>query len=389
MFRKLVSTISFSPALVAQMSHYATQLRKEEVTRRVTIIFTILALIVQSLVVFSPPESANASSEQDLIRGGVRSLEELLVQYDKNTDDIRDIYTTAGLTRAELAAATPTVVTSNDPVYIMSRFSQLDASQGGASFTYKRSAGGTGTRYVTPLRQIVTPTAPLTYDAWVGESDTLGWFAVLKPSASLAVTRPLAQATPAHTTPVQYTLTAHNASQANQDAEIITAQAFDKIRYSATARNTTATSAPATLSIHIGDVLEYSRLVDLGGGIYEPESKTLTWPLVQLDGREVQQRTFVVQLYDDIPTTAAGASNPASYDCIMAAAYGTQTRVAVDCPATKRLEAFLASLPATGMTANFLFAGSLLTLVVFFYLRARLLKKEIRLIRHNLNTGII
>jgi hypothetical protein len=62
MFRKLVSNLAFSPALVGQLSFYANRLKKEELTRRLGLIFTVLALVVQSFAVFTPPEPANAAT---------------------------------------------------------------------------------------------------------------------------------------------------------------------------------------------------------------------------------------------------------------------------------------------------------------------------------------
>lgn len=62
MFRRIVSNLAFSPALVGQLGFYAKRLRKEEATRRLGLVFTALALIVQSLAVFSPPEAANAAT---------------------------------------------------------------------------------------------------------------------------------------------------------------------------------------------------------------------------------------------------------------------------------------------------------------------------------------
>ena len=60
MFRKIVSNLPFSPALVGQLGFYAKRLRKEKTTRRLGLIFVALALVVQSLAVFQPTESANA-----------------------------------------------------------------------------------------------------------------------------------------------------------------------------------------------------------------------------------------------------------------------------------------------------------------------------------------
>jgi len=62
MFRRIVSNLSFSPALVGQLGFYAKRLKKEEATRRMGLVFTALALVVQSLAVFSPPEAANATT---------------------------------------------------------------------------------------------------------------------------------------------------------------------------------------------------------------------------------------------------------------------------------------------------------------------------------------
>jgi uncharacterized repeat protein (TIGR01451 family) len=62
MFRKLVSSLPFSPALVGQLGFYARRLSKEQATRRLGLIFTALALVVQSFALFSPPEQSYAAS---------------------------------------------------------------------------------------------------------------------------------------------------------------------------------------------------------------------------------------------------------------------------------------------------------------------------------------
>ncbi len=108
MFRKLVSNLAFSPALVGQLGFYAKRLRKEETTRRAGIIFVALALVVQSFSVFSPPESANASNADNIIYSGIRDKADLLSIYDRGSDsagrtDIQAIYTHFGITRADIA----------------------------------------------------------------------------------------------------------------------------------------------------------------------------------------------------------------------------------------------------------------------------------------------
>jgi len=60
---------------------------------------------VQSFAVFSPPESANAASPGDLVRGGLHSKSELLKAYDNNTQGIRQLFDHAKISRAGLANA--------------------------------------------------------------------------------------------------------------------------------------------------------------------------------------------------------------------------------------------------------------------------------------------
>jgi len=109
MFRKIVSNIAFSPALVGQLSFYAKRLRKEEATRRLGLVFVALALVVQALAVFQPPESANASNRNDFVSGGLglganKSINNFLTPYDTNSNHLRDVMNYTGITRQEIAS---------------------------------------------------------------------------------------------------------------------------------------------------------------------------------------------------------------------------------------------------------------------------------------------
>lgn len=395
MFRKLVSNLSFSPALITQVGFYARRLRQEEVTRRMSVVFVVLALIVQSLAVFSPPESANASSEQDLIRGGVKSIDDFLVRYDRNTDDIRDIYTTLGVQRDEIAAATLKSFNSKEDIYSISRYGQYSTEQGETSFSYKRSAGGTGIRFISPLSLADSSSTKkrtgTTYEAFVGQSAKLGWFAIIKSSASLATKGYPSTITPntgAATTSLVKELTAQNLSQ-GASADSVTARAFDKISYTISVKNTGTRTSQIPLSLNLSDSLEYASLVDDGGGDLNPTTKTLTWNTVSIAPGATEKRTFALQLFSSIPAAPTGTSNGNSYDCVMATTFGSSIRTDVECPVVKGVENIIADLPTTGIFLNVMFSAVILLISSYFYFRTRQMKKEIRLIRHNINTGTI
>ena len=378
----------YSPALISDVGLYAKRLKDEDVTRRVTVLFVVLALIMQSLAIFSPPESANASSEQDIIRGGVSDLKDFLIRYDKNEDDVKDIYTAVGVSRAEIASARPGTISSSDDTYVMSRYGQLSSSSKEVSLSYQRSVGGVDIRYFSPLADISSPIQ--TFKGWIGQSASLGWFGIIQASGSLAT----------HGVPTTFSsvgtnsmgaiksISAQNLSQ-NAPAETVTAKPLDKISYTLRLTNPHSVSVNGDFSVRVDDVLEYATLLDTGGGNFDQQSGTISWTGVELKPGQFQERTFVVQLSQTLPSTGIGTSNPESFDCKLTAVFGNAHVTKVDCPATKGLEAALYQLPDIGAGGNLLFMAVLLLVVLFFAIRTRQLKKEIRIIRHNFNTGII
>lgn len=186
MFRKIVSNLAFSPALVGQLSFYAKRLRKEETTRRIGLIFTALALIVQAFAVFTPPESANAASGDNVIYGGIKSKEELLQIYDRNKDsaghtDIQQIYSTFGITRQDIVNGKLTTFNSRDDNLAIQ-------SAGRSNYTWQRDPHAipntSTTLYTGPLYKFDstswTTVHGSMYYAIIGKRAIDGkWFAVM------------------------------------------------------------------------------------------------------------------------------------------------------------------------------------------------------------------
>ena len=187
MFRKLVSNLAFSPALVGQLGFYAKRLKKEEATRRLGLIFTALALVIQSFAVFSPPEAANASNPSNFINGGVTSLNDYLSHYDANTNNIKDLFSTLGITRGNVASAHTGQINSKS-VYSWGLTSRFSEAQGERTYTIRTSNGGTRTFFYRPLSLSDTGSNTRTgsyYDAYIGTSSTGMWFALIKVCGNL------------------------------------------------------------------------------------------------------------------------------------------------------------------------------------------------------------
>ncbi|MBM3210066.1 hypothetical protein FJZ39_01860 [Candidatus Saccharibacteria bacterium] len=181
MFKKIVSNLPFSAALVGQLGIYARRLKKEEAARRVGLIFTALALVVQSFAVFSPPESANAADRDAVIYQTLRSKEELLRVYDQNRDnagrqDIKQIYAHFGVTRDDIVRATQTKV-RNDAYGGNLHFMGRTNAYPGRTTAHKVDNTST-TVYTT--KWFGGPRDVKTYDMLVGKRAADGkWFAIM------------------------------------------------------------------------------------------------------------------------------------------------------------------------------------------------------------------
>lgn len=518
MFKKIVSQLSFSPALVGQLGFYAKRLRKEQTTRRLGLVFVALALVVQTLVVFQSPEPANASSNNDFVVGGLgtgsnTSLNKFLDPYDRNERNLKDIMTYFGITREEITATKLQQFTvGNVKSYgLENRAGSTPIDITDANYNTVR------TIYGRSYNTMISPTAKVW--AYVGHSQKIGWFAIMtacgnlatntfpeKPTPPPAPANIVASKTGINTTQgidasktkakvndvITYTVSARNTggtaktvgltdnlgevlkysklattdggffnastkvlswpsvnlapgasvthtysvkmnsslisttttcsmrnnfidqvvtvpvacstppakletskkvvnvSQGNVDATKVTAKENDRLTFTITASNTGGTPISFDFKDNIGDTLEYSKLVDNGGGTYNETSRELSWPTITLKPGEKQVRTFSVQILPEIPATPAGVSDPSSYDCrIENGFYTSSVMFSVTCPTPKVIEQVVPELPQTGTRENVAFAGIVLSVVTFFYLRSRQLGTEVRLIRRDVNGGTI
>ena len=183
MFKKIISHLPFSPTLVGQLGFYAKRLSKEQASRRIGLILTALALVVQSLVVFAPPESANAANSTNMINGGVWSQAQMMSAYDNNHNNYKDLFNAIGITRAELLAATKNwqQPRSTDGNYSWGMLKNFSTAQGAGTYTVPATGGGTRTFHYAPHQLW----GNYKYGAYVGHSAKIGWFAIMRNCGNL------------------------------------------------------------------------------------------------------------------------------------------------------------------------------------------------------------
>src|SRR5665213_1444537 len=112
MFKKLVSNLPFSPGVTGQLAFYARRLRKEDLTRKLSMVFGLAVLAFQLVAVVSPATSIDASGPNDVINGGFSTKAELISLLNQSQyADAKALYARLGITEARInAAGSPTYV---------------------------------------------------------------------------------------------------------------------------------------------------------------------------------------------------------------------------------------------------------------------------------------
>jgi len=200
------------------------------------------------------------------------------------------------------------------------------------------------------------------------------------------------------TSTFKLTKSVKNISQLVANANNTTAMPGDRLEYHLKVTNSGKATGAFTMQDNLSDVLEYADLIDTGGGTLAKQDKntpvedvnTITWPTISIKPGQTIEKIVAVKVKSVIPSTPESPGNQESYNCRMVNDFaGNHTTISVDCPTPKAVETVVKQLPHTGPTENMLFAGVVLAVVVYFYARARQTKKEVRLIRRDLNSGTI
>lgn len=400
MFRKLISDVTFSSSLIGELGRYAQRLKQEELLRRLSVWFTLASAIITTVVFLSPPTSSNTAHPNDLIRGGIASQQELLERYGNNDSDIKSIFTALGISHGDILKSKEKTIALSDARYLSGRITGEHSQVGEYSYNYTKKNGTTGTIYLAPTSSLRL-SGNETLRALTGTSETLGSFAILLSSGNVALSEPprsttAATSAPCDTenqqdpcrTPMVYTKTAQNVTQ-RVDATTTPAQPRDRIVYTITATNQSSIPTATIMSDAIADIREYAEVVNTDGGIFDEETKVISWTTPLLAPGESYSRTLTIRLKPDLAATAQGTSNPSSYDCTLVNTLGNTTAIPVACPPVKYVETLSHALPVMPSVASFYGSITLFFTALLLYLRAKTYREEVRLIRKDINSGAL
>lgn len=143
-----------------------------------------------------------------------------------------------------------------------------------------------------------------------------------------------------------------------------------------------------TIEDYIGDLLDYATLdeeaLKASGGRFDEESKKVLWENVTIPANSKLETKFKIKMVDPIPSTNRPSDQGSNFDCVISNMYGNKISLDVSCPLVKGIE----TLPNTGPGTSLVVGGIATAFIGYFFARARLLSKELVIIRSDyINTG--
>ena len=388
MFRRLITDLSYSPSLIGEVSLYAQKLRKEQKIRLIGLVLFTIAAAFYTFTLLYPAESSNAANQADIISGGFENKNQLIQYYDDNTQNFKDIASNLGITRDDLLTTKLDTIKMSDPKnYVASRISLSGKNNGEVVVNTPFYDDYSRPIYLTKVTSNLGPIDEnRTYKALTGKSKSIGNFAIIKNSGDIVLKSIPEDKVKKSDFKTQIIL--NNISKSSNN-DTNTLNSYDLVKYTIIAKNKSDKEQVYDSKLDVSDVMEYGDIIDSGSAILDDKNKTLNWSSLAVQPGESTSYDFSVHVKSTIPATAQGSSNSKSYDCIMQVSADNTIQAPVRCPTIKIFEIAAHKLPRVNKTYVYTFNMVVLITLILIYLTILQYRKEIKIIRNEINQGTL
>jgi hypothetical protein len=159
-------------------------------------------------------------------------------------------------------------------------------------------------------------------------------------------------------------------------------QAGDVLEYSLITSNTQDYARKDYVVVdYVGDILDYADVdtafLTTQGGTFDTATKKISFKVPSIAAKTDLTKVFRVKLKNPLPSTNSPSAVSGSFDCKISNKYGNELNMDVACPTVKGLE----TLPNTGPGTSMMLGFTIVTIVGYFFARARIMSRELALIR--------
>lgn len=180
---------------------------------------------------------------------------------------------------------------------------------------------------------------------------------------------------------------ARNDTQKVDNADGTIAHAGDTIVYTLSTQNSgkNETVKGYVIQENLIDIMQYADIINLSGGTKD-EQGIVSWPAVDIKPGQTINTTFTIRIKNPIPSTPVSTSDPGSFDMKLTNIYGNKVEIKLPSSLVKTTEYVAGQLPNTGPGETLIIAFSLTAFVGYFFMRSRLLAKEVDIVKDEFAT---
>lgn len=390
---------SDTPSMAVQQVkqyHQSLSLKKN----RQILICLLLAglLLIQYLVMTMQTHQTRASSHTALIRGGVVSKYDIEAEYQKSSTAFSALAQKLNLSREDIRNVSETSWQLRNTTSPLIEWSLKPVNR--ALSDPRSSTAPTFAITVSAERVYYGKTLPIGYqpaNKTVFTNNVKGFF-ITKASGAIITTWEIAQAhSTCFTTPDQMlsflncpnteslvtVIDSFNDSQ-NVQASASKLKPNDQLRFTLTLQNKQPNAITVYPRLYVGDLTEYARLTDTGGGRYDIMTENIRWPKIQIAPSAKVQYSFSAKVSSKISLAPQNINNATSHDCKISLFFGVEHNLMVTCPPPKVIERFMHQ-PYT--STPIITLVTLLIINLILLLRAMLYIYQINYIIHSIKRG--
>ncbi len=405
MFKKLLSNLPFNPSLIARVSCYGRRLRKESATRRAGFILIALTMLIQFFAVVSPPQASLASSDNDLVKGGIFSKEGALYACQTNTRDYQTILADYGISCDDIGQTQQVTLRSTDyskqlfalghnqygtdnetPVTINNqtlwlRYLWSWDGPNASSYQALKGTSKSGLQYF-----ILNNSGNLVFMGIPPHATNTSLMQPSKPASAVCPEKASFQPLESQTSCLEFHKTAANITQNIVNANGTTAHADDVIRYTLTVKNMALSTIKYTMTDNFSDVLDYADITDLHGGTLD-HNNNVVWPKTDLKAGQSLQKQITVKIKNPIPSTPVSASDPGHFDLKMTNVYTDTVNIKLPPAVSKQVESAARGLPNISVGPSLMIGLVMTICIAYFFARTKLFAVELALVREDFSHG--
>lgn len=384
MFKKLISRLPFNPSLISNLRDYDLKLKKELRLRVIGILVLVMVLVLQVIVVIFPPANATISSPDNLMSVSGGTFNQLFKDCSDNLDQYQSILASYELACSDLYAGKIVDLnldTMGNSLFSLNRLSYDTSDEtavvvnGHQLYVRKLSFGNQLESAYLKVLKIELSSQTIYVALNSGNIISTKEFLINGHAVPECSILQLSLC-------FKYSISVRDVTSRISDVNNATVSAGNILAYTLSATNTLDKNVSNfRLSVDFNNALAYSNLVSSYGG--QVKNGIVSYTISSIGPGQTQTEEITTKIKSPIASNSISQTDNNYFDQKMVTSFGNTVVVSVPKSFNKFYEININNgFYSSSFVISVVFLLLLIIALVYFTLRAILIRQEIKIIRH-------